>query len=234
MRGRQSAFIVAGVSLFAAPHAGAADLAVVNAGFENPPQAPGSFFGGNPPGWTIFPGSFDPTSNGVYNPGNFGYYTVALPEGSNLGFSYDGTPTAGLGTFGLSQVLADTLQPLTQYTLRVAVGDPLPAQGFNVTGFPGYQVQLLAGGVLLSQDNNSLAGTFPEGTFAESIVGFTSGASHPQLGQPLEIRLINLNPSNFPAESEVDWDNVRLAAIPEPASLGLIALTLPALLRRRR
>jgi len=212
----------------------AADIAVVNAGFESPAQAPGSFTGGNPPGWTVFGAGGDASVNGVYNPNGIPYYTVALPEGNNLAYSYDGEPADNTGAFGLTQLLSATLQPLTDYTLRVAVGNPLAANGYNLAGFPGYQVQLLAGGVVLAQDNNTLAGTFPEGTFADSVVTFSTGSSPVGEGLPLEIRLINLNPSDSVVENEVDFDNVRLTAVPEPGSVALLGLAGLALRRTSR
>jgi hapalindole biogenesis HpiC1 cyclase-like protein len=224
------------LQLLATTHARAAVVTVANPSFESPPLMPGQFVGGNPPGWTATGPPGSDLGNGVFNPGAAGYYTVPIPEGSNVGFVYDSAPGDGFGAYGLAQVLSDTLQPLTEYTLRVAIGDPLPAAGFNLAGFPGYRVQLLAGGVVLAQDDNSLAGTFPQGQFADSVVTFTTGLAHANLGQALEIRLINLNPSTFTAESEVDFDNVRLTAtvIPEPGMLTLFGITVAAFARTSR
>ena len=36
---------------------------------------------------------------------------------------------------------------------------------FDLSGFPGYAVQLLAGGVVVAEDHNTLAGSIPEGEF---------------------------------------------------------------------
>lgn len=86
---------------------------------------------------------------------------------------------------------------------------------FNLDGFPGYRVELRAGGAVLAQDDNSLADAIAEGQFTTSTVEMTTGSDHPQLGQPLSIRLVNLNEidSEFPdADLEVDFDNVRLTA----------------------
>jgi len=69
-------------------------------------------------------------------------------------------------------------------------------------------------------DNNTL--TPAEGVFELSTVEFTTGATHPQMGMNLGIRLINLN--NIDSGIEVNFDDVRLDAtvVPEP-SMALLA-----------
>jgi hypothetical protein len=74
---------------------------------------------------------------------------------------------------------------------------------------------LLAGGTVIASDDNSLAGSIAEGEFGDSVVTFNPGDAHPQIGQPLGVRLINLNQTaGVPAgnDLEVDFDNVRLTA----------------------
>jgi len=143
---------------------------------------------------------------------------------------------------GLTQILAETLQPNTTYTLSVEVGNiasgigppPCDVAGFfDLDGFPGYQVQLLAGGVVVAQDNDSLHGAIPEGEFRLSTVMMTTGTTHAQLGQPLEIRLINLNLIETPADPgiEVDFDDVRMnatpvASVPAASQRGLLTMLL--------
>jgi hypothetical protein len=139
------------------------------------------------------------------------------------------------------------LQANTRYTLEVEIGNiasgtALNGQFFNLDGFPGYRVDLLAGGVVIASDNNSLAGNILEGEWGTSLLSFETNSSHLQLGQTLGIRLVNLNvvdPSAPFADLEVDFDHVRLSAIavPEPSSgLMIIAagLTSLALERRRK
>jgi hypothetical protein len=129
--------------------------------------------------------------------------------------------TIGAGPMGLTQVLDDVLAPNAIYTLNVQVGNIASGQGpppcdvfgfFDLDGFPGYRVQLLAGGAVIAQDDNSLAGAIPEGEFRLSTIRATAGAAHPQLGLPLEVRLINLNMAQSPQDPgiEVDFDDVRL------------------------
>jgi hypothetical protein len=113
-----------------------------------------------------------------------------------------------------------------------------PFNGFgfyNLDGFPGYRVQLLAGAVVVAEDDGALSATLGEGTFAPSTVQLTTGASPGQLGQPLAIRLVNRNQPDDPLARglEVDFDDVRLDATPAAASvplpaaaIGILALTL--------
>ena len=74
--------------------------------------------------------------------------------------------------------------------------------------FQNYSIQLLAGGTVISEDDNSLDPAV--GTFINSTVTLTTDSTHPQLGQQLEVRLSAL-PSN---REQVNFDDVRLDAIP--------------------
>jgi hypothetical protein len=90
---------------------------------------------------------------------------------------------------------------------------------FALEGIPDYRVDLIAGGVVIAQDINTLAGSIDDGDFGTSSVTFTTGPTHPQLGQQLGIRLVNLNqidPSFPNSHLEVDFDDVRLDASPAP------------------
>ncbi|MEO1510668.1 MAG: hypothetical protein AAFU70_01220, partial [Planctomycetota bacterium] len=60
----------------------------------------------------------------------------------------------------------------------------------------------------------------PEGEFRTSTIELVVGASHPQLGGALEIRLLNLNMEDTPEDPgiEVDFDDVRLDASANPPS----------------
>lgn len=89
-------------------------------------------------------------------------------------------------------------------------------------------MELLAGGVVIAQDTNSLA--IPEAEFATSVVSVAVGSSHPQLGQNLGIRLVNLNviPAGYTQgtspDLEVDFDSIALSSIPipEPSNFMLV------------
>ena len=129
----------------------------------------------------------------------------------------------GNGEYGFEQTLTDTLQANTRYELLVEVGNiasgtATNGQFFNLDEFPGYRVDLLAGGTVIAQDVNSLI--IPEAEFATATVSIDIGAGHALLGQALGIRLVNLNeiPPGFTQQTspdlEVDFDNVRLTATP--------------------
>ena len=220
---------------------GAADasaLVVTNPGFEATPTPNGTFLGNGTTGpeglgWTV--SNTGPTNSnrffGVWDPTGTPSYVPARPAGENVAVIFL-DDVLGLEA-RLQQVLADTLQLSTEYTLTVEVGNFRPSPGgdpWNFTGFPGYRVDLLAGSTVLASDNNTLAPA--EGVFQTSTVTFTTGLAHANAGQPLAIRLVNLNGSGV----EVNFDNVSLNAetVPEPSSLALLAVGALLGLRRRR
>jgi hypothetical protein len=200
-------------------------LTINNSGFEAQTVATNCFQGFVPTGWTLY----DP--NGIYDgavdavgglntqPGG-PHFVDGAPEGDHVALVFlDGD--IGGGPMGLTQVLGDILEANTTYAIFAQVGNIASGQGpppcdvfgfFDLDGFPGYQVQLLAGGEIIAQDDNLLAGTIPEGEFRESAFWVTIGESHPQLGLALEIRVINLNTIDTPEDPgiEVDFDDIRL------------------------
>lgn len=201
-------------------------LTVSNPGFEIDFAAENCFnVSAAPTGWLLY----DPT--GIYNGGSNSVGTLdtrpggphfidGAPEGEQVGLTFI-QASPGAGPMGIRQVLADVLELNTTYTLSVQVGDIAAGQGpppcdvfgfFNLNGFPGYQVQLLAGGVVIAEDDNSLDTVLDEGLFALSTIQITIGAAHPQAGAQLEIRLINLNMIDTPMNPgiEVDFDDVVL------------------------
>ncbi len=236
----------------------AALLNVTNAGFEDiTGESPvNEFTFGALNGWSLYEETPGLTSNGdgphyfigTLTPTGGEFFPGGASEGNRVGlaFNYFGSPNTGSGLeYGLFQSLSETLQANTQYTLQVDIGNIASGTAvnndfFDLSGFPGYRVDLMAGTTVLDSDNNSLAGSIAEGAFGLSTVTFTTGATHSQLGQNLGIRLVNLNvtdPSAPNADLEVDFDNVRLdaTAIPEPSSLLLILIAIGSLcfIRRR-
>jgi HpiC1 cyclase len=210
--------------------------------------------GGGP---TFFLGTLTPFEpDPIGSPGVYAFFPGGAPEGQRVGIAFGFSGSGGQGEWGFRQVLGDTLQPHTTYTLRVRVGNiasgtSLAGDFYPLDGFPGYRVDLLAGadlpggGVVIAQDDDGLAGSIPEGHFAESVVQLTTGSTHPQLGQTLGIRLVNRNvvdPAHPGSDLEVDFDDVRLDASPAPspvpalppgAAAGLaIALAALAIARR--
>jgi hapalindole H/12-epi-hapalindole U/12-epi-fischerindole U synthase len=240
----------------------AASLFVANPGFEDiSGESPyNEFTFGALNGWNLYdPGNVTSGGDGpTYYigtltpqpdpnaPGDFINFPAGAAEGQRVGIAFNFFGSGGGGEYGFTQTLASTLEANTLYTLQVEIGNI--ASGFSVDntffdldGFPGYRVDFLAGGVVLSQDDNELFGLIPEGEWGTSTVTFQTGASHPQLGQALTIRLVNLNevdPLDPGANLEVDFDDVRLDAttIPEPSTWVLMGmgLGLVGLLRKRR
>lgn len=255
------------ISLLCSAGAAATQITVENASFEDVTglrQATigsSEFHFGLPSGWEFFdPNGFVTTGATAANPagdGNNGIFTGTLDDSNSIYFNEiapgqtapDGTQvailfgfgsntgSAGLGEYGIEQTLGTVLTANTIYELTVEVGNIGSGDGFDLSGFPGYRVALLAGGVEIAADNNSL--TIAEREFAQSTVSFTTGAAHAQLGQTLGIRLVNLNPANPPpGDIEVDFDDVQLSSfsVPEPASAALLlgGFALAFRTRRRR
>lgn len=239
--------LLATLALVAASPARAELLTIQNAGFETLFLADNTFnvSSPGPAGWSAY-GTINHNNRsiGVVNPTGSLLYPGGAPEGRNVGVVFlmdnagNQSQFAGIES-GLVQTLAATLQINTRYTLTVEVGnmanDPSPSNTFVFTGFPGYRVDLLAGGQVIASDNNSLLPA--EGTFLTSQFSLSIGASHVLAGQSLGIRLVNLNAA---PGIEVNFDNVRLdaTAIPEPATaaglLGTVVLMMSAFARRRQ
>lgn len=221
-----------------APDAKALDIPIVNAGFEDVSVGwmYNEFTFGPPAGWSLhdpngvtasgagpvyYVGTLTPFEpDPVGNPGVYEYFPAGAPEGQRMAIAFNFVGSGNQGEYGLVQTLAAVLELATTYTLRVEVGNIASGTGvdgqfFDLAGFPGYRVDLLAGGVVVAQDNNNLAGAIPEGAFATSLVTFVTDDTHAQLGQPLAIRLVSLNlidPEHPGANLEVDFDDVRLEA----------------------
>lgn len=219
---------------------GSVSLTVSNHSFEFPVIAPGTFsISPLPPGWQSH-GSINSNNRsvGVLHPATTTLYAEPPPDGRNVGLTFLLDNAANQTNFarieaGLRQTLSATLRPRRQYTLRVDVGNIASEPGgtFAFAGFPNYRIDLLAGTNVLASDNNSLLPG--EGRFLTSTVSVNIGAAHPFLGQPLGIRLVNLNSA---PGIEVNWDNVRLESGPLPTpplrienemDLGRIRLSWP-------
>ena len=226
------------------PQASAAPIAIVNHSFEADPNTFNEFYFGDPTGWTsIDPGGILDGGLGVQGTltvTGSNYFGGVAPDGNNVAILFLGGNDVGTGQeVGLGQVLTTDLAANTQYTLSVDVGniDSGTAQNgtfFDLSGFPGYRIELLAGGVLLDSLTEGIDAAIGEGEFALRQLTFITGDSV-LANQALEIRLFNLNLSDpaFPdpgVDLEVDFDNVRLdataVAMPKPGALALLAIGL--------
>jgi hypothetical protein len=80
----------------------------------------------------------------------------------------------------------------------------------NNTSFPGFDIQLWAGGTLLASASSP---TPADGAFVTVTLTHVTSASDLLAGQPLEVRLVSTG-------SETDFDSVRLDAVPTAALSG--------------
>lgn len=235
--------LAAGFILSLAIPASAQVIPIINPGFETNVITPGAFVVLDPTGWNRYDpfGIINQNANsvGVIRPQpGIEYFPGGTPEGVNAALVFLAN-NAGTEA-GLQQTLTSSLVGNTRYTLTVGIGNiasgtSLPGSSggpgvfFNLNGFPGYRIDLLAGGSVIASDNNSIGNTIPEGEFRTSTLVFNSPFNHPQIGQNLGIRLVNLNqPGTFQVPNiEVDFDDVRLlaVAVPEPATWMLIGIT---------
>ena len=164
--------------------AAAFDVPITNPGFESDPLPVGGIRI-TITGWRTSPGGGD----GIFRP-TPSDYPGGIPEGRNVAY-------VNLSGNTVRQVLSTPLEPNTTYVLSVAVG------WNNNDPFAGYLVQLRAGGTVLAEDRSSLHPA--QGTWVTSTVRYTSGDAEPELGAPLEIRL--LSPG-----VQANYDDVHLTA----------------------
>jgi len=153
------------------------------------------------------------------------------------------------------QILETTFDPTLMYTLTAKVGrlPEGPAEGGSVNYTPawyGYAIQLVVGGT--NVDGATYQGRVEGGTVIAEVGGgaevpkndfitatleYTPDPANDYLaGQPLQIRLgaLECNKYMHATTGWVVFDDVKLTAIPEPATIGLLALGGLALVRRRR
>jgi len=198
------ALVLGNAFLGLVPVAAADPVPIINPGFEDFPLSgvnnysthiaahlAGEILAGDPvPGWVLI------GHGGTFRPGS-SFFPSGVPEGTNVAWlDYDSIESSSL-----SQILSTTLTANTVYTLSVDVGHRL-----DVPLAP-FSAQILAGGELLAEGTLD---TIPAGQFQTVTVTFTAPADHPQLDQPLEIRLVDT--AN---RQQVCFDNVRLDATPQ-------------------
>ena len=199
-----SGLVFCGVTLGSVQWAAAAPIPVVNPGFEADVLGDGVSTFGFAAGWTIIGAGIA----GPFNPA-VGHYPGQAPEGSNIAFANNSEI--------ISQTLAETLALNTTYTLQVEVGRRLDLGSSPVN----YAVELRGGASVLASESLLSPAL---GQFLTSTVVFTSGATEPEFGQALGIRLIHAGGGNV----QVNFDDVRLnaqpVAVPEPSTAMLTAL----------
>lgn len=230
--------LVATTLLGASAAAQAQVIPITNPGFEANATTDGAFTVLVPSGWQLY----DPLALINQNANAVGvirpnvpqtFFPTGAPEGAQAALVF--LAGAASGAAGLQQTLASTLQADTLYSLSVAIGNigsgtSLAGSSdgggvfYNLAGFPGYRIELLAGGTLLGFDASS-AGVIPEGEWRTATLLVDSSSFAAQVGQPLTVRLINLDVAGTVAEPaiEVDFDAVSLvaSAVSEPGAAAM-------------
>lgn len=179
--------------------ASAAELPIINAGFEDPVLesepalcGPGgnSCYTASVVGWTLSGGA-----GGTFNPTH--YIPGGAAEGLNTHYSAGSTAT---------QVLSETLREGT-YTLTVEIGDRADGVAFS-----GYEVHLgVDNGTFVSiGTENTLA---PVDGFATSTFDVTVIAGDGNLGSPIAIQLVGSG------GGQVQFDDVRLDFVATPVNV---------------
>lgn len=177
-----AALVVVG---FAGAAGAATSIPIDNPGFEAATYPDGGGSLGITGAWTA------PGVQGEFNPHGYQITGEAF-EGDNVAFSNE---TNGV----IGQVLTSNLEAGHRYTLSVQVGER--KEGVP-SGHRPYEVQLLAGGVVLGST------TTPEQVFdgwVQAEVVYDAAAGDPQIGLPLEIRLIS-------GGVQLLWDDVQLTS----------------------
>eukprot|EP01083_Nonionella_stella_P302487 1043113_1 len=222
--------------LFATHCLDGVSIPITNAGFEvdNPTLSANSweFHDPAPSGWTVYESGADiyDESSGIQNPTggdtyNDATYGDSAPEGICTTYIAVATHSEGDGELGLEQTLTGyTLTADVTYQLTAKVGNPtdncfdsVPSgnkcTGNNLAdGFPGYKLQLLAGGVVVDEDDDTMP-TLAEATWGLSTVTFTPGPSHPQLSQTLGVRLLHKNDISSNGGLEIEFDDIQLNTV---------------------
>ena len=139
-------------------------------------------------GWITGP------QTGTYKASTTQYPGIAPTTGLYCAF-VGGNQSSG----SILQTLGATVQANTTYVLSVEVG----ARADYV--FTGYVAALLAGNVTLASGHRA---TPVGGTFVTEVVGYESGATPAQLGQPLQILITSTG------DGQVNIAGVGLTAIP--------------------
>ena len=169
------------------------------------------------------------TDYSVYNP-VASSYPSGVPGGNNVADVFSDGTTASIWQF-----LATGLQANDTYTLTGYAGYRLDTGIFQpgLDGCYGNAMVEAGGNVLnaavIGGNINNGTGCTP-GTFTQFTISFTTGANPAGLGQPLEIVLETLGTGSVYEPTELDFTGIALSdtagsgsAVPEPATLGIMA-----------
>jgi hypothetical protein len=209
------AFLFVGVVLSTASFA--TSIAISNHSFEAQTLGSGSFFY-SPTQITDWSSTATGGADrGVWNTSALG------KDGDNIAFAYANN------AFG--QQLAATVQADTVYTLQYLMGRTGGGTRGTAELWAGGTLAngVVSGGTLLAAQTLQIN----QGSMSEFVLTYTSPTTGAVIGQLLTIRFAGSTISN---EGYVSFDHARLSAeaVPEPATLTLLALGALAAARRRR
>lgn len=204
---------------------------IFNASFESPVLADGAYTFANgygvAEGWII--NNAGTNGAGTRNAkADFPNTTVTGGVDQPLIGPADGLQYLTINSGVAIQQLTNTLEADSVYTLNVATGRR------NVANLVAtdYFIRLFAGDTLLAEFAGN-TGDITPGTFVQQTLNFTSGSL---VGLDQRLRIEMGHPAGTTGTNGLAFDNLNLAvaAVPEPAAIGVIGLSLSSLLLRRR
>ncbi len=184
---------------------------LVNASFEEPPVGAG-VFNNLVAGWS------DSGGGGVWNIPLNGFFNLEAPDGTQIGYT-NGNSLA-------QQSTASLVAGLNEVSVQAGRRGDSFAGSFNLELWVGGTVSLgsVAGGELLASSSFNHTTVNPN-SFTLLTTTFNAASNDPRLGQLLSVRILRTT-------GQANFDDVRMSAVPEPATLA--ALAIGAFLVRRR
>eukprot|EP01083_Nonionella_stella_P140600 431438_1 len=203
-------------------------ITIRNAGFEDDTMQNGdpipdnTFIYCTPRHWSLYTTSL-PTHQlydhiGVVNPRNSEYFVNGTPDPILEVWIWLHSDDGEAGTY---QELNDTVTADTRYTLSVLVGNAASATASSqsdtpnlyndLSGFPGFRIDLFACDSVLGSINDSQIESIPdEGYWANVTLVVNVSSDNTHIGQKLAIRLVNTMQQS--SDNSVDFDAVHLDA----------------------
>lgn len=194
--------------------AGSSQAQLINASFEDPLMNNGTYGTSGINGWSNASGDA-----GVWNIPTAGFFNAEAPHGTQIGY-INGTSLA-------QQSSATLVEGLNEISVQAGRRSDSFSGSFNFQLWVGGTVSggNVVGGELLAStlfDHTTISPS----TFTLITTSFNAAGNDPRLGQLLSVRILRA------AGSQANFDDVRMSAVPEPATLA--ALALGAFLVRRR